>query len=176
MSDAISSQSPIDPDGPWITEEQDWGSRQNELARHLPESQRASRRSCTFTRAWTMPVLCRNSRLARLWPGISLPGAAGMDTSGLSAFHGYLIAVDRRSILDPVIRDSFERASEPCRKVLIVGDHRPGSVGARIVGLYGQDVSGKAASIRTCMKRAEYLKTQRPGAKRGFWKSGASAG
>ena len=91
MSDAISSQAPIDPERPWITEEDGDPAKMNWLDTFLNPAGESPK--LHFTRAWT--ILFFAGVLA--WPGFGLAsfiaGAAGMDTSGLSAFHGYLIAV-----------------------------------------------------------------------------------
>nr|WP_070960036.1 hypothetical protein [Hyphomonas sp. Mor2] len=103
MSDAISSQAPIDPDRPWITEEDGDPAKMNWLDTFLNPTGASPK--LHFTRAWT--VLFFAGVLA--WPGYGLAsfiaGAAGMDTSGLSAFHGYLIAgvVGVSSVLSFVI-------------------------------------------------------------------------
>lgn len=91
MSDAISSQAPIDPERPWITEDDGDPAKMNWLDTFLNPAGESPK--LHFTRAWT--ILFFAGVLA--WPGFGLAsfiaGAAGMDTSGLSAFHGYLIAV-----------------------------------------------------------------------------------
>lgn len=91
MSDAISSQAPIDPERPWITEEDGDPAKMNWLDTFLNPAGESPK--LHFTRAWT--ILFFAGVLA--WPGFGIAsfiaGAAGMDTSGLSAFHGYLIAV-----------------------------------------------------------------------------------
>ena len=91
MSDAISSQTPIDPERPWINEQDGDPARMSWLDTFLNPAGESPK--LHFTRAWT--ILFFAGILA--WPGFGLAsfiaGAAGMDTSGLSAFHGYLIAV-----------------------------------------------------------------------------------
>lgn len=91
MSDAISSQTPIDQERPWINEQDGDPARMSWLDTFLNPAGESPK--LHFTRAWT--ILFFAGILA--WPGFGLAsfiaGAAGMDTSGLSAFHGYLIAV-----------------------------------------------------------------------------------
>jgi uncharacterized membrane protein YhaH (DUF805 family) len=91
MSDAISSQTPIDPDRPWITEQDGDPAKMNWLETFLNPAGESPK--LHFTRAWTMLFFA--GLLA--WPGFwlirFLVGTAGMDTAGMSAFHGYLIAV-----------------------------------------------------------------------------------
>ena len=90
MSDAISSQTSTDPDRPWTAEEHGSSKQMNWLDTFLNPAGESPK--LHFTRAWT--ILFFAGVLA--WPGFGLVnfvvGAAGMDTSGLSAFHGYMIA------------------------------------------------------------------------------------
>ena len=90
MSDAISSQTPVDPDGSQTPEHEGQSKTMNWLDTFLNPAGESPK--LHFTRAWT--VLFFAGVLA--WPGFGLVnfvvGAAGMDTSGLSAFHGYMIA------------------------------------------------------------------------------------
>jgi len=91
MSDAISSQPVLDPERPWINDIDGDPAKMNWLETYLNPAGESPK--LHFTRAWT--VLFFAGVIA--WPGYGLAsfiaGAAGMDTSGLSAFHGYLIAV-----------------------------------------------------------------------------------
>ncbi len=91
MSDAISSQAPIDPERPWITAEHGDPAKMSWIDTFINPAGESPK--LHFTRAWTLLFFAG----VLAWPGFGLAsfvaGAAGMDTSGLSAFHGYLIAV-----------------------------------------------------------------------------------
>lgn len=91
MSDAISSQTAVDPNRPWITDPEQDPARMSWLDTFLNPTGETPK--LHFTRAWT--ILFFAGVLA--WPGFGLltfiVGTAGMNTSGLTAFHGYMIAV-----------------------------------------------------------------------------------
>lgn len=91
MSDAISSPIALDPERPWIETEEELPSKMNwvdTFFNPVGESPKLH-----FTRAWT--VLFFAGFLASVGFGFAMfvVGVAGLDTTGLSAFHGYLIAV-----------------------------------------------------------------------------------
>ena len=154
MSDAISSQTPLDPDRPWITEQDGDPAKMNWLDTFLNPAGESPK--LHFTRAWT--ILFFAGILA--WPGFGLAsfiaGAAGMDTSGLSAFHGYLIAVvvGVSSILSFVIHSRrLNHAGKTSLWAIII--LIPLVLGA--LAFMG-GVSGKAAEYQELYdKRAEYL-------------------
>ncbi len=154
MSDAISSQTPIDPERPWINEQDGDPSTMNWLDTFLNPAGESPK--LHFTRAWT--ILFFAGLLA--WPGFGLAsfiaGAAGMDTSGLSAFHGYLIAVvvGVSSILSFVIHSRrLNHAGKTSLWAIII-------LIPLILGslAFMGGVSGKAAAYQDLYeKRAEYL-------------------
>lgn len=154
MSDAISSQAPIDPDRPWITAEDGDPARMNWLDTFINPAGESPK--LHFTRAWT--ILFFAGVLA--WPGFGLAsfiaGAAGMDTSGLSAFHGYLIAVvlGVSSVLSFVIHSRrLNHAGKSSLWAIII--LIPLALGAL---LFLGGVSSKAAQYQDLYEqRAEYL-------------------
>ena len=94
MSDAAASQTShavLDPDRPWIVNEEELPSRMNWLDTLVNPTGKSPK--LHFTRAWT--VLFFTGLFA--WVGfgfiISILGIAGADTSGVSVFHGYFVAV-----------------------------------------------------------------------------------
>ena len=91
MSDAIASQTALDPDRPWITDEEELPARMNWLDTLFNPTGESPK--LHFTRAWTL--LFFTGLFAWLGVGtiISIIGIAGADTAGASVFHGYLIAV-----------------------------------------------------------------------------------
>ena len=154
MSDAISSQAPIDPDRPWITPEDGDPAKMNWLDTFINPAGESPK--LHFTRAWT--ILFFAGVLA--WPGFGLAsfiaGAAGMDTSGLSAFHGYLIAVvlGVSSVLSFVIHSRrLNHAGKTSLWAIII--LIPLALGAL---LFLGGVSSKAAQYQDLYEqRAEYL-------------------
>ena len=94
MSDATASQTThaaLDPDRPWIVNEEELPSRMSWLDTLFNPAGKSPK--LHFTRAWT--VLFFTGLFA--WVGlgfiISILGIAGADTSGISIFHGYFIAI-----------------------------------------------------------------------------------
>lgn len=154
MSDAISSQAPIDPDRPWITANDGDPAEMSWLDTFLNPTGKSPK--LHFTRAWT--ILFFAGVLA--WPGFGLAnfiaGAAGMDNSGLSAFHGYLIAVviGVSSILSFVIHSRrLNHAGKTSLWAIII--LIPLALGAFA---FMGGVAGKAAEYQTLYdQRAEYL-------------------
>lgn len=154
MSDAISSQAPIDPDRPWITAEDGDPAQMSWLDTFLNPAGESPK--LHFTRAWT--ILFFAGVLA--WPGFGLAnfiaGTAGMDNSGLSAFHGYLIAVviGVSSILSFVIHSRrLNHAGKTSLWAIII--LIPLGLGAFA---FMGGVAGKAAEYQTLYdQRAEYL-------------------
>ena len=90
MSDATASQNALDPDRPWIVNEEELPSRMSWLDTLFNPTGKSPK--LHFTRAWT--ALFFAGLFA--WVGfgfiISILGIAGAETAGLSAFHGYFIA------------------------------------------------------------------------------------
>lgn len=91
MSDAISSQSALDPDRPWITREEDLPVRMSWFDTFLNPAGNSSK--LHFTRAWTVLFFAGLLTWVGLGSIIMVMGVAGVDTEGLSAAHGYLIAI-----------------------------------------------------------------------------------
>lgn len=94
MSDATASQNTqavLDPDRPWIVNEEDLPSRMNWLDTLFNPTGKSPK--LHFTRAWT--ALFFTGLFAWVGVGfiISILGIAGADTAGVSVFHGYFIAV-----------------------------------------------------------------------------------
>lgn len=91
MSDATASQNAIDPNRPWIVDEEESPARMNWLGTLFNPAGKSPK--LHFTRAWT--VLFFTGVFAWLGVGavISILGIAGADTSDLTALHGYIIAV-----------------------------------------------------------------------------------
>ena len=90
MSDATASQTALDPDRPWIVNEEELPARMSWLDTLFNPAGKSPK--LHFTRAWT--ALFFTGLFAWMGVGfiISVLGIAGADTSGLSVFHGYLIA------------------------------------------------------------------------------------
>jgi uncharacterized membrane protein YhaH (DUF805 family) len=90
MSDATASQTALDPDRPWIVNEEELPARMSWLDTLFNPAGKSPK--LHFTRAWT--ALFFAGLFA--WMGVGfiifILGVAGADTSGLSVFHGYLIA------------------------------------------------------------------------------------
>ncbi|MEL6666451.1 MAG: hypothetical protein AAFQ24_09955 [Pseudomonadota bacterium] len=94
MSDATASQtshSVLDPDRPWIVNEEELPSRMNWLDTLFNPTGKSPK--LHFTRAWTFLFFTGLFAWVGLGFIISILGIAGADTSGLSVFHGYFIAV-----------------------------------------------------------------------------------
>lgn len=91
MSDATASQTALDPERPWITNEEDLPVRMSWFQTFLNPAGESPK--LHFTRAWT--VLFFAGLLSWLGLGmiITVVGIAGVDTGPLNAFHGYFIAV-----------------------------------------------------------------------------------
>lgn len=154
MSDAIASQSSLDPDRPWITDDEQLPARMSWLETFFNPAGKSPK--LHFTRAWT--VLFFTGVIAWLGIGfvIFIFGAAGADTTGMSIFHGYLIAVVLAvtSVLSFVIHTRrLNHAGKISIRALIV--LLPLILGA--VAFMG-GVSGKAAEYdKLYEQRAEYL-------------------
>ena len=154
MSDAIASQTSLDPDRPWIIDDDQLPSRMNWLDTFFNPAGKSS--TLHFTRAWT--VLFFTGVLA--WFGVGFVififGAAGADTTGMSIFHGYLIAVVLAitSLLSFVIHTRrLNHAGKISIRAIIV--LLPLILGA--VAFTG-GVAGKAAEYdKLYQQRAEYL-------------------
>lgn len=154
MSDAISSQAPIDPDRPWITEQDGDPAKMNWLDTFINPAGESPK--LHFTRAWTMLFFAG----VLAWPAFGLAvfiaGAAGMDTSGLSAFHGYMIAVvlGVSSILSFVIHSRrLNHAGKTSLWAIIILV----PLGLSAMSFLG-GISAKAAEYQTLYdQRAEYL-------------------
>ncbi len=94
MSDATASQTPhavLDPDRPWITNEEELLSRMSWLDTLFNPTGKSPK--LHFTRAWTALFFFGLFTWVGVGFIISILGIAGADTAGLSVFHGYLIAV-----------------------------------------------------------------------------------
>ena len=91
MSDAIASQTPLDPDRPWITDEEQMPARMNWLATLFNPTGASPK--LHFTRAWTALFFTGLLTWVGIGAIISIAGIVGADTSGAGVFHGYLIAV-----------------------------------------------------------------------------------
>lgn len=91
MSDATASQTALDPDRPWIVNEEELPSRMSWLDTLFNPAGKSPK--LHFTRAWT--ALFFTGLFAWMGVGfiISILGIAGADTTDLSVFHGYFIAV-----------------------------------------------------------------------------------
>ena len=154
MSDAIASQTPLDPARPWITDDDQLPVRMNWLDTFFNPAGKSS--TLHFTRAWT--VLFFTGLLT--WVGIGFVififGAAGADTAGMSVFHTYLIAIVLAitSILSFVIHTRrLNHAGKISIRAIIV--LLPLVIGAV---LFTGAVSGKAAEYdKLYEQRAEYL-------------------
>ncbi len=90
MSDASPSQSVLDPDRPWITNEEDLPVRMSWLQTFLNPAGESPK--LHFTRAWTVLFFMGLLSWVGLGMIISVVGIAGVDTGPLNVFHGYFIA------------------------------------------------------------------------------------
>ncbi len=154
MSDAIASQSSLDPDRPWITDDEQLPARMSWLSTFFNPVGKSPK--LHFTRAWT--VLFFAGLLA--WFGVGFVififGAAGADTSSMSVFHGYLIAVVLAvtSVLSFVIhtRRLNHAGKISLRAIIVLLPLILGSVA------FMGGVAGKAAEYdKLYDQRAEYL-------------------
>ncbi|MEM7328075.1 MAG: hypothetical protein AAF437_05000 [Pseudomonadota bacterium] len=91
MSDAIASQSLLDPDRPWLTDEEQMPSRMSWFDTFFNPTGQSPK--LHFTRAWTILFFAGVITWAGVGFIIFIMGVAGADTGGLSVFHGYMIAV-----------------------------------------------------------------------------------
>lgn len=154
MSDATSSQTALDPNRPWIEHEEELPANMNWLDTFLNPVGESPK--LHFTRAWT--VLFFAGFIA--WFGVGfvifILGAAGSDTGGLSAFHGYLIAVviGVSSLLSYVIHARrLNHAGKTSIWAIIV--LVPLLIGS---ALFTMGVAGKAADYQKHAEaRAEYV-------------------
>ncbi|MHA7899523.1 MAG: hypothetical protein ACX94B_06625 [Henriciella sp.] len=91
MSDATASQNALDPNRPWIVNEEELPAKMQWFDTLFNPSGKSPK--LHFTRAWTALFFIG----VFVWFGvgaiITVIGIAGVDTSGLSAFHSYLIAI-----------------------------------------------------------------------------------
>lgn len=154
MSDAIASQSSLDPDRPWITDDEQLPARMSWLNTFFNPAGKSS--TLHFTRAWTLLFFSG----VITWMGFGFLlfvfGVAGADTSGLSVFHNYMIAVVLAvtSVLSFVIHTRrLNHAGKISLRALIV--LLPLVLGALA---FTGGVAGKAAEYDELYdKRAEYL-------------------
>lgn len=154
MSDATASQTVLDPDRPWITDEEDLPARMSWLDTLFNPAGKSSQ--LHFTRAWTLLFFVG----LLTWVGggaiVTVIGIAGADTAGLSAFHGYMIAVVLAitSICSFVIHTRrLNHAGKISFRALIV--ILPLFAGA---GLFFAGVTDKAAAYdKLYEQRAEFL-------------------
>lgn len=91
MNDAISSQTALDPDRPWIEREEDLPANMNWLDTFFNPTGESSK--LHFTRAWTVLFFTGVLTWAGLGLVIFLIGVVGGDTTSFSVFHSYLIAI-----------------------------------------------------------------------------------
>ena len=91
MSDAFASQTALDPDRPWITDDEQLPTRMNWLDTFFNPPGESPK--LHFTRAWT--VLFFTGLIT--WAGfgfiIFMIGVAGADTTSIAIGHAYLIAI-----------------------------------------------------------------------------------
>ena len=154
MSDAISSQTAIDPDRPWITDPEQDPARMSWLDTFLNPTGESPK--LHFTRAWSLLFFAG----VLAWPGFGLlafiVGTVGMDTSGINAFHGYMIAVvlGISSVLSYVIHARrFNHAGKTSLWAILI---LIPLILASLAFMGG--VSGKAAEYQKMYDaRAEYL-------------------
>lgn len=154
MSDATASQTVLDPDRPWITDEEDLPARMSWLDTLFNPAGKSSQ--LHFTRAWTLLFFVG----LLTWVGggaiVTVIGIAGADTAGLSAFHGYMIAVVLAitSICSFVIHTRrLNHAGKISFRALVV--ILPLFIGA---GLFFGGVTSKAAEYdKLYQERAEFL-------------------
>ncbi len=91
MNDAVSSQTALDPDRPWIDREEDLPARMNWLDTFLNPTGESSK--LHFTRAWTVLFFAGVITWAGLGMVIFLMGTVGAETGSFSTLHSYLIAI-----------------------------------------------------------------------------------
>ena len=91
MSDATASQTALDPERPWITNEEDLPVRMSWFQTFLNPAGETPK--LHFTRAWTVLFFAGLLSWVGLGMIITVIGIAGVNTGGLSTFHGYFIAV-----------------------------------------------------------------------------------
>ncbi|MEL6857589.1 MAG: hypothetical protein AAFO74_04340 [Pseudomonadota bacterium] len=154
MSDAISSQTALDPDRPWITDEEQLPARMNWLDTLFNPTGESPK--LHFTRAWTMLFFMGLLTWVGVGAIISIMGIVGADTAGASVFHGYLIAVvlGLTSIMSYVIHTRrLNHAGKISLRALIV--LLPVVLGA---GLMLLGVADKAQAYdKLYQERAEFL-------------------
>lgn len=154
MSDAISSQTALDPNRPWIEREEDLPANMNWFETFLNPVGESP--SLHFTRAWTVLFFAGFIAWAGVGFAIFILGVAGTDTGALSAFHAYLIAVviGVSSILSYVIHARrLNHAKKTSIRAIIV--LVPMVIGA---ALFMMGVAGKSAEYqKNAEARAEYL-------------------
>lgn len=154
MSDAISSQTALDPNRPWIEHEEELPANMNWLDTFLNPVGESPK--LHFTRAWTVLFFAGFITWVGIGFAIFILGAAGSNTGGLSAFHGYMIAavIGVSSLLSYVIHARrLNHAGKTSLWALIV--LVPLVVGAV---LFMGGVAGKAAEYQKHAEaRAEYV-------------------
>ena len=154
MSDATASQTALDPERPWITNEEELPQRMRWFDTLFNPAGASPK--LHFTRAWTLLFFAGLFAWVGVGAIITVIGIAGVDTTGLSAFHGYLIAVVLAitSICSYVIHTRrLNHAGKISLRALVV--LLPMVIGA-VLFLGG--VSGKAAEYDDLyQKRAEFL-------------------
>lgn len=92
MSDAIASQSALDPDRPWITDEDQLPSRMNWLDTFFNPTGKTP--TLHFTRAWTVLFMAQVVAFFFIgWLLTTVISVAGADTEGLEVAERYFIAL-----------------------------------------------------------------------------------
>lgn len=91
MSDAFTSQTALDPDRPWITEEEQLPARMNWLDTFFNPAGASPK--LHFTRAWTVLFFAGLLTWFGLGFVLFILGVTGANTAGLSVAHTYLIAI-----------------------------------------------------------------------------------
>ena len=154
MSDATASQTALDPERPWITNEEELPQRMRWFDTLFNPAGQSPK--LHFTRAWTALFFAGLFAWVGVGAIITVIGIAGVDTSGLSAFHGYLIAVTLAitSICSYVIHTRrLNHAGKISLRALVV-------LLPLVLGAFAflSGVSGKAAEYDELYeKRAEFL-------------------
>ncbi|MEM7459917.1 MAG: hypothetical protein AAF331_10670 [Pseudomonadota bacterium] len=91
MSDAFASQSTLDSDRPWITDDEQLPTRMNWFDTFFNPAGKSPK--LHFTRAWTMLFFTGLIGWAGFGFIIFMVGIAGADTTGISTTHKYVIAI-----------------------------------------------------------------------------------
>jgi len=91
MSDAFASQNALDPDRPWITDDEQLPTRMSWLDTFFNPAGESPK--LHFTRAWTILFFTGLITWAGFGFIIFMIGIAGADTTGIATWHAYLIAI-----------------------------------------------------------------------------------